>query len=69
MGLFIFQCVYESQTNEYVARLLAASLLVYLEGKARQGMSSCALKNRRGRENYRVARKCSSWGAYIYIYM
>jgi hypothetical protein len=34
---FIFQCVYESETKEYIARFLAASLLVSLEGKARQG--------------------------------
>jgi len=36
MGLHI---LYESETNEHVARLLAASLLLSLVGKARQGVS------------------------------
>jgi hypothetical protein len=34
--------VYESETNEYIASLLAASLLISLEGKARQGVSCWA---------------------------
>ena len=55
MGLFIFQCVYKSETNEYVARLIAASLLLSLEGKARREL--LGIKNRRGRKDYRVARK------------
>jgi hypothetical protein len=38
MGLFIFQCVSESETNEYVAHLLAASLLISVEGKARHDL-------------------------------
>jgi len=47
MGLFVFQCVYESVTNEYVARLITARLLVSLEGKARQGVSCWALKKKK----------------------
>ena len=46
MGLFIFQCVYESDTNEYVAHLLAASLLVSLVGKARESVSFWAFKKK-----------------------
>jgi len=44
MGLYI---LYEAETNEYVARLLTASLLVSLVGKARQGVSCWALKKNR----------------------
>jgi hypothetical protein len=44
MGLYI---LYESETNEYVARLLAASLLVSLVRKARQDVSFWTLKKNR----------------------
>jgi len=43
---FIFPCVYESETKEYVARLLAASLVVSLERKARQSVSFWAFKKK-----------------------
>jgi hypothetical protein len=46
MRLHIPMC-FVSETNEYVARLLAASLLVSLERKARQGVNCLALKKKR----------------------
>jgi len=51
MGLHI---LYESETNEYVARLLAASLLISLVGKARQGMSCWPLKKKKKTRSRRL---------------